>query len=236
MARLLALLVGLSLTLCATGCDDLAAPPQEQTEGGESREPDAPEEPEDDSGDERDDDGRDGETDGVGCDGQTYDTVADTPYVLPFPDGAAYRMNLGNCASSFHSPGSPDRYAYDFGMPIGTLITAARAGRVVHVVESGEDGGHPNNLVVVDHGDGTFAQYMHLTQSGADVSVGDDVAQGDAIGRSGATGLAGYPHLHFIVTSEAWPYPYDPVPVVFGNAEPAHRVLHQGVVYRAGGI
>ena len=169
----------------------------------------------------------------VGCDGQVYTAPAASPYVLPFTVGAAYTMNLGNCSVSFHNPGSPDRYAYDFGMTIGTPITAARAGRVVHVVEIGQDGSSPNNLVVVSHGDGTFAQYMHLTENGADVEVGDQVERGDAIGRSGNTGLAGYPHLHFIVTEGGWPYPYDPVPVSFSNASPQDAVLREGRSYRA---
>lgn len=169
----------------------------------------------------------------VGCDGERYPVPASSPYVLPFPVGEAYRMNLGNCSSSYHSSEYPDRYAYDFGMVIGTPITASRPGRVVHVVESGRDGGGPNNLVVVDHGDGTFAQYMHLTFEGADVEVGDRVDRGDPIGRSGNTGLAGYPHLHFIVTETDWPWPYDPTPVTFSNANPQDGVLQQGRTYRA---
>ncbi len=171
----------------------------------------------------------------VGCDGQAYLSVDDTPYVLPFPVGAAHLMNLGNCSRSYHSAGQADQYAYDFAMPIGTPLTAARAGRVVHVEETGRDGSHPNNLVVVDHGDDTFAQYMHLTFEGADVEVGDTVEPGDAIGRSGNTGLAGYPHLHFVVTGGGWPYPYTSVPVTFGNSEPRETVLRQGTTYRAGG-
>lgn len=168
-----------------------------------------------------------------GCDGQTYPSLSATPYVLPFPVGDAYRMNLGNCSSSFHGPEQPDRYAYDFNTPIGSQITASRAGRVVHVVESGRDGGNPNNIVVVDHGDGTFAQYMHLTQNGAQVAVGEDVEPGDPIGLSGNTGLAGYPHLHFIVTRGGWPYPYEPIPISFSNASPADVVLQQGQTYQA---
>ena len=169
----------------------------------------------------------------VGCDGQRYPLPEESPYVLPYPVGSAYRMNLGNCSSSFHSAGTPDRYAYDFNTSIGDAITASRPGRVVHVEESGRDGQHPNNLVVVDHGDGTFAQYMHLTQNGADVDVGETVERGDPIGRSGNTGLAGYPHLHFIVTEGGWAWPYDPVPVTFSNAEPQDGVLRQGGIYRA---
>ena len=170
----------------------------------------------------------------VGCDGQPYVEASASAYVLPFPGGEAHRMTLGNCSSSFHSADTPDRYAYDFDMTIGTPITAARAGRVVGVEERGADGGFPNNLVVIDHGDGTVAQYMHLTQGGADVAVGDTVEAGDLVGRGGNTGLAGTPHLHFIVTRGGWAWPYDPVPVSFRNAEPEHTVLREGQTYRAG--
>ena len=169
----------------------------------------------------------------LGCDGQTYPLLGETPYVLPYPVGASYRMGLGNCSSSFHSPDLPDRYAYDFDMPIGALIMASRAGTVVHVVESGDDGRFPNNLVVVRHADGTSAQYMHLTRDGADVSVGDDVETGDPIGRSGNTGSAGTPHLHFIVTVGDWHYPYVPTPVSFSNASPRDLILRQGTTYTA---
>ena len=171
----------------------------------------------------------------VGCDGQTYTPAEDSPYVLPYPVGESYRMNLGNCSPShpFHGPNSNDRYAYDFNTQIGDAITASRPGRVVYIEESGRDGGHPNNLVVVDHGDGTFAQYMHLTLFGAEVEVGDTIERGDLVGRSGNTGLAGYPHLHFVVTEGGWAWPYDPVPVTFSNANPQDGVLQEGRTYRA---
>ena len=169
----------------------------------------------------------------VGCDGQVYPNRETADYVLPFPVGDGYRMNLGNCSRSYHGPGQADRYAYDFNTQIGDTITASRAGVVVHVEESGRDGGFPNNLVVVDHGDGTFGQYMHLTHDGADVEVGNRIEPGDAIGRSGNTGLAGYPHLHFVVTRDGWEWPYDSTPVAFRNARPAHTVLEAGITYRA---
>jgi len=41
---------------------------------------------------------------------------------------------------------------------------------------------------------------MHLTQDGATVTVGQGAGQGQLIGYSGAKGLAGYLHLHFVVT------------------------------------
>jgi murein DD-endopeptidase MepM/ murein hydrolase activator NlpD len=170
----------------------------------------------------------------VGCAGAIYPDWATSPYVLPYPVGITRRVDLSNCTGSFHSAHLPDAFATDFAMPIGTVITASRSGTVVHVEERGLDLGFPNNLVVVDHGDGTFAQYMHLTQNGALVAVGVVVSQGDELGLSGATGLAGYPHLHFVVTEDDWEWPYASIPVTFSNTEPNPRGLRPGHAYTAG--
>ena len=169
----------------------------------------------------------------VGCKDADYPDWETSPYVLPFAAGETYRVELANCSSSFHSSEYPDRFAYDFVMNIGTPITASRAGKVVYIEESGVDFRHPNNLVVVDHGDNTFAEYMHLTQDGAAVEVGDEVVQGDLIGYSGATGLAGYPHLHFIVVKDDPSWPYEGVPVTFGNTAPNPRGLASYTDYEA---
>lgn len=169
----------------------------------------------------------------VGCPDTTYPSWATSPYVLPYRVGEQYRVNLSHCSGSYHSEGRPDAFAIDFAMPIGTMITASRAGTVVHVEERGEDGHHPNNLVVIDHGDGTFAEYMHLTQDGALVDVGDAVVQGTEIGLSGNTGLAGYPHLHLVMVEGSYAYPYTSMPVTFSNTTPNPRSLESGVSYTA---
>jgi murein DD-endopeptidase MepM/ murein hydrolase activator NlpD len=77
-------------------------------------------------------------------------------------------------------------------MAIGSIITASRSGTVVQVEESGKDYQFPNNLVVIKHNDGTFAQYMHLTMNGALVEIGATVSKGDTIGISGATAILIY--------------------------------------------
>ncbi|MEP2937261.1 MAG: M23 family metallopeptidase [Gilvibacter sp.] len=169
----------------------------------------------------------------IPCAQADYPNWEDSDYVLPYPVGSAYQVNLNHCGGSYHSEGQPDQYAIDFAMPIGELITAARGGTVIYVEQSGADGGFPNNLVVVKHNDNTFAQYMHLTQNGALVSVGQNVAQGTQLGYSGATGLAGYPHLHFVVTQEAWEYPYVSIPYNFKNTAENPRSLLQGESYPA---
>ena len=171
----------------------------------------------------------------TGCDGQEYPNWSTSEYVLPFPVNTAYEVKLSNCGGSFHAADRPDRYAIDFDMPIGTCITAARAGNVQLIYEQGVDGEDPdqNNVVIINHGDGTFAQYMHLTLKGSRVSLGQRVEQGDLIGLSGSTGLAGYPHLHFVVTKVDWRWPYESMPVTFSNTYPNERSLASNTEYFA---
>ncbi len=55
------------------------------------------------------------------------------------------------------------------------------------------------NAVYINHGDGTYSQYVHLTSY--NVSVGDHVSQGDVIGYVGSTGESLDPHLHFSLST-----------------------------------
>lgn len=119
-------------------------------------------------------------------------------YRLPYEEGKTYPLTQGNGGSLSHT--GYCEYAFDFGMPEGTKVCAAREGKVVFVredlVRGGTGGG---NQIKVDHGDGTFGLYFHLKHLGAWVEVGDGVLQGDVIGLSGATGNVTGPHLHFQV-------------------------------------
>ena len=170
----------------------------------------------------------------IGCPSTTYPSWEASPYVLPYPVGESYRVDLSHCSGSYHSWGLPDAFAIDFSMDVGTHITASRGGTVVHVEESGIDYDFPNNVVVVDHGDDTYAAYMHLTENGALVDVGETVAPGDTLGLSGVTGLAGYPHLHFVVIADDWTaWPYVSVPTTFSNTSANPRSLRSGRVYAA---
>ncbi|MGV6829147.1 MAG: M23 family metallopeptidase [Flavobacteriales bacterium] len=169
----------------------------------------------------------------VGCPGAEYPNWETSPYVLPYPVGKSYKIDLSQCSGSYHSQGEPDEFAIDFHMNIGTLITCSRAGEVIYIEESGQDYGFPNNVVVVKHNDNTYAEYMHLTKDGAIVEVGDLVEQGDEIGFSGATGLAGYPHLHFVVVENNPNYPYTSIPYNFKNTRENPRSLVSGEIYSA---
>jgi murein DD-endopeptidase MepM/ murein hydrolase activator NlpD len=118
-------------------------------------------------------------------------------YVLPYSLGTSYVVHQGNCSGEGHS--GFWKYGYDFTMNVGTLVTAARSGRVLHSVGDVFDGDRTRtNLVTVQHEDGTVAVYSHLTHGGALVAVGEHVVAGEPIARSGDTGnTGGFPHLHF---------------------------------------
>ena len=64
-----------------------------------------------------------------------------------------------------------------------------------------DHGEQTGNRLVLDHGDGTYAIYGHLSQGGARVDVGARVTQGEEIARSGSSGMVTTPHLHFMVFS-----------------------------------
>jgi murein DD-endopeptidase MepM/ murein hydrolase activator NlpD len=169
------------------------------------------------------------------CSDANYVNWQISSYVLPYEVGTSYRVDLNQCSSSYHAPGQPDQFAVDFFMNIGTPILASRGGRVTFVEESGQDFGFPNNKVIIEYG-GDFDQYMHLTQDGAVVVQGQNVVQGQLIGYSGATGLAGYPHLHFVVTRGGWEYPYSSVPHNYKNTTanpmgPAANTIYEALPY-----
>jgi len=164
-----------------------------------------------------------------------FDKAADSPYVLPFPPGDGYSIIQSYC----NDDGSHEnQLAYDFAMPLGSIVAAARGGVVVDVKEDVADDAHTRylNYVVIEHDDGTAGFYAHLQHDGALVEVGDEVTQGQEIGLSGATGRTGGPVLHFGVYSAFPPVDDRDVPVVFSNRDgplDARGGLREGSFYRA---
>lgn len=128
-----------------------------------------------------------------------YPPASASPYRLPWAAGQTYRCVQSNRGIVSHRDW--ERFAYDFGMPVGTEICAARAGTVTQVVIDHDGHGYhwPNNLVAVKHDDGTIAYYLHLKKGGSKVNVGDHVEQGQVIALSGHVGNSMMPHLHFHV-------------------------------------
>lgn len=157
---------------------------------------------------------------------------ADSEYSLPFPVGDSARLIQGNNGPWGHSGAAA--FAFDFVMPIGSPVTAARPGRVFATEARFVDGNKTpgqENFVVIRHDDGTFARYYHLTQNGVLVAVGSDVARGDTIARSGNTGASAGPHLHFDVTRGCAEWGCQTIRVRFINA--GADSLIQGRTYTA---
>ena len=148
---------------------------------------------------------------------------AESPYLLPWAIGEEYYLSQSYCIwEGSHRV----QLAYDFDLPVGTEVLAARAGVIKNIRQDSPDDGRgygEHNFVFIQHEDGSVGFYAHLMQDGVRVEVGDEVAAGDLIALSGNSGLTGNrPHLHFGVY-QGWP-PRDgrDVPVNFRNASGQH--------------
>ncbi|MDA5283709.1 peptidoglycan DD-metalloendopeptidase family protein [Streptomyces sp. Isolate_45] len=114
--------------------------------------------------------------------------VVTTPYRQP-----------GAWAAGFHT-------GIDLAVPTGTPVVAAAAGTVVTADWQGSYG----NAVIIQHADGRYTLYAHL--STITVKQGDQVAAAQEIGLSGSTGNSTGPHLHFEArTSNNYDAHTDPV-------------------------
>ena len=121
------------------------------------------------------------------------------------------------------------------------MVIAARGGFVEVVIEQWPDvagGRGQDNMVRINHGDGTFADYVHLMQDGAIVEPGMTVQQGDTLASSGNSGYSSGPHLHFHVERYGTCNPIDgclSVAVNFRNTRANPIGLVEGQAYLAGG-
>ncbi|MCX4987220.1 LysM peptidoglycan-binding domain-containing M23 family metallopeptidase [Streptomyces sp. NBC_00568] len=123
-------------------------------------------------------------------------------YTLPVDGatlGTSYKLAGSMWSSGYHT-------GVDFVVPTGTTIKSIAAGTVV----SAGWGGAYGNQVVIQHADGRYSQYAHM--SSLSVSAGQTVTEGQQIGLSGATGNVTGPHLHFEVrTTPDYGSDVDPV-------------------------
>jgi len=153
--------------------------------------------------------------------------------VFPAPPGYRLPWAPGLSQVVAQAPGEgpthQSLYAWDFGLRY-EVVLAARGGRVAMVRDGERVGGCDSafggraNYVLIDHGDGTSALYLHIDYAGALVQEGTLVAQGDAIAYSGSSGLScgdgGWagPHLHFqverTVQGKLWS---ETIPVTFNE-------------------
>ena len=90
----------------------------------------------------------------------------------------------------------------------GTPIFASKAGTVVQASYDPSAGNH----VIIDHGDGYYTYYMHLSSFA--VSAGQSVGQGTTVGGMGTTGNSTGVHLHFAIATGIWSGFMDPGPLL----------------------
>jgi len=79
----------------------------------------------------------------------------------------------------------------DYAASSGSPVLASNTGVVVLSELLDVHG----NTIVIDHGQGIYTLYCHLSKRY--YSKGDHVNKGEMIGRVGSTGLSSGPHLHF---------------------------------------
>jgi murein DD-endopeptidase MepM/ murein hydrolase activator NlpD len=103
-----------------------------------------------------------------------------SPITSPFGTARLYNGSL----KSFHS-------GTDFKAAPGTEVIAANDG----VVALAKDRYYAGNSVIIDHGEGLYTCYYHLSR--IDVKRGQKIKRGQHLGLSGATGRVTGPHLHF---------------------------------------
>ncbi|HWI05277.1 MAG TPA: M23 family metallopeptidase, partial [Acidimicrobiales bacterium] len=144
-------------------------------------------------------------------------------YRYPWAGGVSHTVGQGNNnPSGSHKPGESQAFAFDFSLPAGTTIRAARGGTVEWLQENLTATFNPNldegpgntpfpngsldnwgNAVRIRHAGGFTSWYFHIQANGVLVNVGDVVTQGQAIATSGNTGRSSGAHLHFQVQADS---------------------------------
>jgi len=169
---------------------------------------------------------------GFAPEGAIHDASA--RYRLPYEVWIPRLVAQGPNGRTHNTP--EDRFAYDFLMPIGTPVLAARGGRVgavrdgSHARAVADPKGDRGNSVWILHADGTFGVYAHL-EPGIPVERGQRIRAGQRIGLSGNTGFSHAPHLHFVVRQRMRSGGVLAVPIRFGAPGRKDLMLKPGQYY-----
>lgn len=115
-------------------------------------------------------------------------------YDMPFPAGKTYKCLAGH---GFGTHQGEFHHSWDFTIPVGEIVTAAREGTIGQVT----DGNKAGMGVLVNHIDGTAATYGHLMRGGILVKKGEKVLKGEPLGKVGPEALGTQPHLHYHITN-----------------------------------
>jgi murein DD-endopeptidase MepM/ murein hydrolase activator NlpD len=144
-----------------------------------------------------------------------------SPYQYPWKSGDSYSVGQGNNNPS-GSHNGVQAFAFDFSLPSGTTVRAARAG-VVEWLQQNQtttyDPSQPTtptntpfpngslqnwgNAVRIRHAGGFTSWYFHPQPNTVTVNVGDTVQSGQPIATSDNTGRSSGAHLHFQVQADS---------------------------------
>lgn len=112
------------------------------------------------------------------------------PFGKPVPGTPS--SSFGKRSILNNQPRSPHSGA-DFDVETGTPVKSPNSGRVVLAADLYFSG----NTVIVDHGQGLYSYFGHLSKF--IVKEGMEVRRGDLLGYVGATGRVTGPHLHWAI-------------------------------------
>ena len=139
-----------------------------------------------------------------------------------FLRGGVTRYDVSSGFGTRSSPagiGSTNHQGIDIPTPVGTKVYAVSQGKVIEAVTNNPSAG---TFVTIDHEDGYYSRYLHLSQM--NVRVGDRVDAGTLVGLSGGepgawgAGHSTGPHLHFEVWVDGLPgrggRAIDPLPLL----------------------
>ncbi|MGZ5207573.1 MAG: peptidoglycan metallopeptidase Pgp3 [Sulfuricurvum sp.] len=120
----------------------------------------------------------------------TYNTVRywNKPFIRPIE---SITTSEYGCARTYNGVLKSYHGGADFRALTPLPVLASNDGIIVLAKNRYYAGG----TMIIDHGEGIYTCYFHLSQ--LDAKVGDKVTRGQSIGLSGATGRITGPHLHF---------------------------------------
>jgi murein DD-endopeptidase MepM/ murein hydrolase activator NlpD len=126
---------------------------------------------------------------------KTLRVIQNTADPASIPSIWAHLGKINNEFGFRRSPFGGSSYEFHAGMDIdgerGEPAVATAGGTVT---EAGWKGGY-GQMVEIDHGNGLFTRYGHLSK--VEVAVGDTLARGQLLGFIGSTGRSTGPHLHY---------------------------------------
>lgn len=150
---------------------------------------------------------------------QVMAAISDTGFVMPPMTSPLEDFSFARTGASIGSRMNPfykvemQHNGLDIIASSGTPVLAAADGIVKEVKRSRKGAG---NVVVIDHENGYFTKYAHLSEVKA--VKGRKVKRGAEIGHVGMTGNSFAPHLHYEVLKDT--VALDPVNHMFASVTP----------------